>query len=227
MAYEVIQKRANEIDAPFYCVDHSLTRIKQFSLDGTILDYDSYSDVFIPLLGEYQPFNATNALCAIDILRKGGVSISDDAIRRGLSSVVWHARFEILSKEPLIIADGAHNPEGVLSAVQSVKKYFSNERLNVISGVMADKDYRYIAEQIGEIANRVYCITPDNPRALGAREDADVFADISVQAQPFETVSDALNYAIEDSKREGRPLICLGSLYMYSQVCDFIDAKNI
>ena len=227
LAYEVIQSRANELDAPFYCVDHSLTVVKQFSLDGTVFDYNSYNDIFIPLLGEYQPFNATNVLCAIDILRKNGIQISDEAIKRGLSSVVWHARFEILSRDPLIIADGGHNPEGVLSAVKSVKKYFPSQRLNVISGVMADKDFKYIAEQIGEIANKVYCITPNNPRALNAAEYAGVFADISVPASHFDTVQHALEVAIADSQKEKRALICLGSLYMYSQICEFIDGKNI
>ena len=58
-------------------------------------------------------------------------NISEDDVRVGLSKVVWHARFEILSKNPLIIADGGHNPEGVNSAINSIKKYFGDEKVNV------------------------------------------------------------------------------------------------
>ena len=222
----VISNRAQEMGAPFYKVDHSLTQIKQLTLDGTIIDFGAHKDIFIPLLGEYQPFNASNVLCAIDVLRQNGVEISDNAIKEGLSCVVWHARFEILSKAPIIIADGAHNPEGVLSAVESVKKYFNDQKLIAITGVMADKDYQYIARQIAGISSEVLCITPDNPRALNASEYAEVFNSIGVKATPCESIENAVSRAIAIAQGEDRAIICLGSLYMYSELCACLEIKN-
>lgn len=222
-AQAVIESRATQMSAPFHKVDHSLTVVREFSLDGTVIDFSNHKSIFVPLLGEYQPFNASNVLCAIDVLRESGIQIKDEAIKEGMSGVKWHARFEVLLNQPLVIADGAHNPEGVHSAVQSIKKYFPNQQVKVISGVMADKDYRYIAKQIAEVASEVLCITPDNPRALDAGEYAKVFAEFGTVATPFDSIDDAVSYAIERAKDCGEALVCLGSLYMYSQICECIE----
>ncbi len=225
-ASEVISKKANECSAPLYTVDHSKTAIKKFDLDGTILDFGDYKDVYIPLLGEYQPFNASNVLCAVGILTKCGISIPKSAIYDGLASVKWHARFEILSKKPLVIADGGHNPEGVCSAVSSVEKYFNGQKIKIITGVMADKDYEYIADKISSVACAVYCVTPDNPRALDAQKYAKLFASRGVASYAFSSVEGALSSAYNSSKSDDVPILCTGSLYMYSEVCDALLALD-
>ena len=217
-AESIIKSKAEELSAPFYSVDHSLTRIEVFNLDGTVFSYKDHSEIEISLLGEYQPFNATNVLEAIDILRQIGISIDEKAVRNGLKNAKWPARFEILSKSPLIIADGGHNTEGVDSAVNSIRKYFGDQKINVVTGVMADKDYDYIADKIATVADRVFCLTPNNPRALAAKEYADVYNKKGVNANAYETVEDAVKFAIDDSKDTGKPLLCVGSLYMYSDI---------
>lgn len=226
-AENIISARALELGSELFSVDHSKTKIKDLTLEGTIFDYGEYKNVHIPLLGKYQPFNASNVLSAIDILKSLGINIPNEAIYDGLSVVEWHARFEILSKNPLIIADGGHNPQGVKSAVDSVKGYFKNEKINIITGVMADKDYRYIAEQIGSIANEVYCIRPDNPRALGADKYARIYAENGITAYPCESVSDALKKAIKASIEQKKALLCVGSLYMYSEICKCLDELDV
>ncbi|MBQ2736978.1 MAG: bifunctional folylpolyglutamate synthase/dihydrofolate synthase [Clostridia bacterium] len=226
-AYRVISKRAEECNSPFYSVDHTLTRINRFELDGTEFDYGKYKNVFIPLLGEYQPFNASNVLAAIDILRHLGVDIKEEHIRNGLKKVVWHARFEIISKSPLVIADGGHNPEGVRSAINSVKRYFKDEKLNIISGVMADKDTGYISGQIGSVAKEVFCVTPDNPRALPSKEYAKLYNNMGVKSSHYETVKDAVFAAMQNAIDTGSSVLCVGSLYMYSEVAKYVQQFNV
>ncbi len=223
LAYQVIEKRAKELNAPLVTVSHCDTNINRMDINGTEFDYKHYKNVKINLLGEYQPFNATNVLSAIDILIEQGILLNKERIFEGFSSVEWHARFEILSKSPLVIADGGHNIEGVRVAVNSVKRYFPQEKLNVVSGVMADKDYDMIADIIGEIAHEVYCLTPNNPRALSAEEYSRVYLEKGIQSSHYSNVRDALSAAIENAKINGRKVICLGSLYMYSEVCEFFE----
>ena len=222
-AEAVISAKAKEMDALFYKVDHDATRIKKFDLEGSVIDFESYKDVYIPLLGEYQPFNASNVLSAIDILRTHGIDISDDAVRIGLSKVVWHARFEILSKKPLIIADGGHNPEGVNSAVNSIKRYFGDEKINVVSGVMADKDCNYIASRIGSVASEVFCLTPDNPRALNSKEYSEIYRSMGIKSSYYPTVKDAVYAAITDAIENKKAVFCVGSLYMYCEIAKHVD----
>ena len=161
-------------------------------------------------------------LCALEILKEQGVSVKTEQIKRGMAKAEWPARFEIIKDEPLMIFDGGHNPEGVEAAVESVKKYFGDTKLNIITGVMADKDYNYIASKISEVAGKVYCLTPDNPRALGAEAYAEVFRGLGLQAESFSTVESAVSTAIAESKQEGKGILCLGSLYMYCEVVKYL-----
>ena len=216
-AERVIREKVSEVGASFIKIDRSGMNIKEMTLDGTVFDFGCHKDMRIPLLGSYQPMNAANVLTAIDILRDLGVEIGEGAVKAGLSSVVWHARFEIINKDPLMIADGGHNPEGIDGAVASVKQYF-DEKVGIVTGVMADKDYRYMASRIAEVVDTVFCLTPDNPRALPAKDYAAVFESLGVSAASFATVDEAVDAAMKWGREIGRPIVCLGSLYMYGEI---------
>jgi dihydrofolate synthase/folylpolyglutamate synthase len=220
-ALAVIAASAELMDAPLYVTDREKIQNVRYSPDGTTLDIGNRRDLSLSLLGSYQPLNAANVLSAVDILTKRGLEIGEEAIRAGLASTVWHARFELLSKDPIIIYDGAHNPEGISAAVSSISEYFPDRKVNVLSGVMKDKDHGVIAAELERVAARAYTVTPNNPRALSAEEYAAQLRSFGIEATPFENVSEALGAAIADSKKTNTPLVCLGSLYMY---CELMDA---
>lgn len=222
-AEAVIAACAKKMNSSLKTVDRGSLEIKEMTLDGTLLDFGAHRDIKLPLLGSYQPINACNVLSAVDILRSMGVGIEEDAVKRGMDSLVWHARFEIINKEPLIIADGGHNPEGIDGAVDSIKKYFPDTRVGIVTGVMADKDYRYMAKRMAEVADTVFCLTPDNPRALPAKEYAEVFEALGIRAYPCRSVFEAVQSAKEWGRSSEKAVICLGSLYMYCEVRAALD----
>lgn len=226
-ALSVIEGKARQMASPLFTVDRSKLTIKESSLDGTVFDCESYQDMTIPLLGTYQAENAQNVLKAVELLQKQGLKISEGAIKGGLKNVRWPARYEIVCRSPLIVCDGGHNPEGVDSAVKSTKHYFKGEKLLVVTGVMADKDHRYIAKRIGEIAKEVFCITPDNPRALSAEEFTQDFCDLKVLAKAYPSVFEAITAATKKAKEEGTAILCLGSLYMYKEIIDSLKKAEI
>jgi dihydrofolate synthase/folylpolyglutamate synthase len=217
-ADRVISGKAEELGAPMTRVDRSSLKIKEMTLGGTTFDFGTRENVSLSLLGTYQPLNATNVLSAIDILKESGYDIPDNAVYEGLKAVKWPARFEIISREPLIIADGGHNPEGIDSAVTSIERYFGDERVAIITGVMADKDYRYMAQRIAAVAKKVFCLTPDNPRALKAEEYAEVFKALGVEAVACDSVDSAVSSAIAWAQENEVSIVSLGSLYMYCEV---------
>ena len=217
-ADRVISAKAEELGAPMARVDRSSLEIKEMTLGGTTLDFGEREDISLSLLGTYQPLNATNVLSAIDILKKSGYGIPERAVYDGLKAVKWPARFEIISRDPLIIADGGHNPEGIDSAVSSIEKYFGEEKVAIITGVMADKDYCYMASRISSVAKKVFCLTPDNPRALKAGEYANVFKTLGVEAVACDSVDSAVSSAIAWAKENEASIVSLGSLYMYCEV---------
>ena len=217
-AKNVIKAKADEMSARFIAPDKSSLALKSCSLDGCTFDFDHWKNVEISLLGLYQPENASNVLLAVDELRALGMNIPDEAVYNGLKKARWLARFEVLSKNPLVIFDGAHNPEGIDAAVESVKYYFGDEKVCVLTGVMRDKDYEYVAKRLAEIAKSAFCIKPDNPRALDAEEYAGVLAKNGVDATHRQSVADALCDAKEYAYKNNCALVCLGSLYMYEEI---------
>ena len=215
-----IYEKATAMQSPIYKTDYCKLKILSSTLNGTIFNYRSREGVEISLLGEYQPRNAALVLDAIDLL---GLEVSEDAIRQGLKSARWAARFEIISHDPLIIFDGAHNAEGIDLAVKSIDKYFPGDSVIIISGVLRDKDYHAIARSIARVSRRGFTITPDNPRALSAKDYADVLTDYDCHSTPSDSIKEALASAIPVAKAENRPILILGSLYTYSEVMDALE----
>ena len=221
-AEAVIKARANELNAPFSTVDYDLLTVKDMSLDGTVFDFNGCQDLKISLLGSYQPRNASIVVTAIKRLREQGFEISDCAMREGLAKASWQGRFEILSREPLVIFDGAHNPQGIEAAVESIGLYFKKQRVALVTGVLRDKDYTYIAERLATVASHAFTFTPDSPRALESSEYASVLNSAGISAISCNSVASALSSAIEYAKLNSCPVICAGSLYAYAElICNF------
>ena len=208
------------MNADYHYADKSALEITSSDLSGSTFNYLGFKYIKLPLLGLYQPWNAANVLCALEILKVKGLSVSEEAVRAGLLAARWPARFEIISRDPLIIFDGAHNPEGIETAVTSIKRYFGDKKVCILTGVMKDKDYNYIAGKFAEISDRAFTITPQNPRALPADEYAKVLGGVGITATSYSSVADALRDAREYAKTSGTALLCLGSLYMYCEVIE-------
>ena len=204
-------------NAPVYRVDRSTCKVKEYALSGTRFDYEEYEDLELSLLGTYQPFNAATVLTAINHLRGEGLEISEEAVRTGLKKVRWQARFELVCEDPVVIFDGGHNPQGVDAAVKSIQNYFPDGKVNLLSGVMADKAYDEMIDLIKPIAEQVFTVTPNNPRALASGEYAEYFHNHKIKATAYDTVEEGIRAAVKDSRESGRPLICLGSLYLYEE----------
>ena len=215
-AADVIIRKTGETGSDYYRTVRELIRVRECSPNGTLFDYREFSDCWLPLLGSYQPLNAANVLEAVKILRTEGLGIPDEAVYAGLADAKWKGRFERLSETPLVFFDGGHNIEGVTAAVDTVRRYFGGMRINILSGVMADKRYREMAELISGVAERVYTVAPDNARALDAESYAAVFRELGVPAKGYPGYEAALEDAIADCLVLDRPLLALGSLYAYA-----------
>lgn len=216
----VIKNKADEMNAEYHFADKSGLEILSSDLSGSLINYGTYKELKLPLLGLYQPLNAANVLCAVELLKAEGFVISEKAVRDGILAARWPARFEIISRDPLVIFDGAHNPEGIEKATESIKRYFGDQKVAVLTGVMKDKDFDYIAGKFAEISDRAFTITPQNPRALPAEEYAKVLEAKGITATHYGSVASALADAKAYAKSSGSPLVCLGSLYMYCEVTE-------
>lgn len=164
------------------------------------------------LVGEFQ---IENAAAAIEVLRNCGFKISDDSIKWGIKNAFIPARMEILSKNPLIILDGAHNPDGAEALSRFMEDY--SGKITALIGVMKDKDYKEVLSLTLKHCKSVVCVTPnDLPRALTGEELMKEAKEYCSDVISVDTVTEGLEIAKEKAKNE--PIFIFGSLYLASNV---------
>ena len=217
-AAEKIKEKAEKENAEIKFCDLNRAKNISLSLNGTSFSLDGFEEkINLPLLGSYQVKNAQLAIeCAL------ALGVKKESISEGLSRVKWKGRFEILSKNPLVIYDGSHNPQGICECVKSVEKILG-KKVCVLCAVMADKDYQTESREIAKIAEKVFCVRANNKRSLDEKSLACVFCKQGVCAEAFDSMEAALCSALKYCKEKDIPLIAMGSLYMYH---DFVDALN-
>ncbi len=149
-----------------------------------------------------------NASLAIETALALG--ISPEHIKQGIKNARHMGRFEIVSENPFIIFDGAHNENGMNSLMTSLKRYFKNKDITFVMGVMADKDYGKMLDIIRENGYKnIRCVSvKDNPRAESAEKLSQAAKAHNLSAIPCESLKAALK------NLEGITVIC-GSLYLY------------
>jgi dihydrofolate synthase/folylpolyglutamate synthase len=221
-ALDVITEKANGLEARIIRPEDP--EIKRLTLDNSVISVSGIENIYLPLLGVHQPSNLSLAVMAARLLAERFPTITEESIRKGISAVRWPARFELLSHNPIFIYDGAHNLEGVRSAVESIKAYFEGKVI-CLTGVLSDKEYERMAREISDVAESVVTITPPNSRALPAEDYALVFKMRGVNAEAAKSVTDGVEKAIAKAQKSGLPVVTLGSLYIYSEVRDVLKNK--
>jgi len=220
-AAEVVRKEAEALSSSFTRTDYAKLHGITSDLGGTDFSFGE-KRYHLGLLGLYQTRNAANVLTAIDILRENGHRIPEEAVVAGLSAAQWKARFEILGRDPLVIYDGAHNPQGIAGAVENIRHYLAplgeNGKIDLLMGVMADKDHDRMIAMLSPFAKKVFTVTPANARSLDSAEVKREFITHGVDGEAFPDLADGVSAAKRHAKENGVPLLCLGSLYMYADV---------
>ncbi len=163
------------------------------------------------LFGEYQRKNAAVAVETVKCLQ---IHVDNQTIAQGLANAKWPGRMEIISKDPFIMVDGAHNPSGVKALYDSLTTEFPNERFSFIMAVMADKDYIEMAQIISPIVDRVYTMTVDSERALQAQQLAHDLKALSINAISCDSYQEAIDLSI----KSGLKTIVFGSLYFIGDI---------
>lgn len=196
------------------------------SLDGQRFRYRG-QEYFLPLLGAYQLQNAAVALDTISALvRERGYRVPDEAIHAGLSSVRWGARMEVLRRDPLVLLDGAHNPNGIAQLVRSLDALLPGKKLTLVMGVMADKDYAAMLSQLRPCAARFIAATADYYRALPSDAlAAEAKRHLTCPVLDGGTLEDALALAL-DVRGEGEAVCVLGTLYQAGAVRRWFGAED-
>lgn len=162
-----------------------------------------------------------NAALAIDIARY--MKYPDELIVKGIKEVVWHGRFEVLSKEPYFIIDGAHNVHAVQQLAETIKIGFTNQRFNFIIGVLKDKEHEKMMEIMAPFANRIFTVTPPNERGLDAKILAEEIKQWHEDVVSCDSIEEAVNLAMDYGRETGDITLAFGSLSYLGDVKKYHD----
>jgi len=167
-AARVIRLKCRQVGAKLYEVGKDILykRIKDKGLRIKGM-HGVYSGLKINLLGGHQIINAAVAIGAIEALRDCGVNISAAAIKRGLTNTLWPGRCEVVSRDPLIVLDGAQNVASARVLKKAVKENFRYKKLILVLGVSNDKDIAGICRELCPLADTIILTQANSPRAAG------------------------------------------------------------
>ena len=146
--------------------------------------------------------------------------------QKGLENTRWKGRFTALLSEPLLIADGAHNPDAAGKLVQSLKMYFQGKDLYFIIGMFRDKDYESVLKMTAPLAKEIMTIqTSGNPRALPAEELAQAARKYHSHVEPAKSIEEAVEKMTEKAEKEG-VVVAFGSLSFMRELAEAIEKRK-
>ncbi|MCM1136768.1 MAG: bifunctional folylpolyglutamate synthase/dihydrofolate synthase [Clostridium sp.] len=225
----VLEKKANALSVPLTVVDPQEALGVKRSLEKQVFSYAGYKNLTITLPGSWQVENAMVSVQVIKKLKEAGYRIPDRAVYRGLENTFWPGRFQVLSKKPYFIADGAHNGDAAARLAETIRFYFTNKRIIYIIGILRDKAQDEILRATCPLAEQILTISTKGERGLSAYE----LACMAKKYHPNVTSADSVEEAVELAyllADEKAVIIAFGSLSylgnLIKAVEDFSAKKN-
>ncbi len=210
-AMDEITLQASEKGSSLYVPDLQDLKLYKCQPFENRIDYGGY-DLEIPFAGIHQAYNAVTVLETALRLCEKGFDISDDAIINGIKTAAFPARIEVISKDPLIILDGAHNPDGAKALAETLKSA-GRDKLSAVIGILDGKNPDEMLSALAPCFSHVYTVTPNSPRALTAKQ-------LAVLAQKhFSDVTEcgSVKNAVSLAKEDGGGVVICGSLYLAAE----------
>lgn len=197
--------------------------------------YKNYNNLFLPLTGRHQLYNASLAIRVCEILIQKGFSIYEDAIYKGISSLNFEGRLEWISQIPSIILDSAHNPAAAEALATAIKELFPDKRIILITGIMKDKDIKGILKPLIHISETIILTKPAGERAalpetlkeciknLQTGDDENLMPCLVVTTN---TVAEATGLA-RTLYKEGDIILVTGSFYTTGEAKEVLGQQGV
>ncbi|MGA9159708.1 MAG: cyanophycin synthetase [Actinomycetota bacterium] len=170
----------------------------------------TYDEIVLPLYGDHAAHSAAAAVVAVEAMLER--ALDQDAVRVALGSATAPGRLEVVSRRPLVVLDGAHNPAAAEALAEALPDTFTWDRLHLVMGVFTDKDVDGIVRPLASLADAGYAAATGSVRARPPRDVAAAMAAGGLPTDAFATVRDALDAAL-DAAAAGDLILVTGSLY--------------
>ncbi len=211
-ALGVIQNKAAEQNCALNVLgeDFNFVVVKN-SLDGLVFNYSSQKvkikNIQSNLLGSHQGLNASAAIAACSIIEE----IEEEKVRAGVANAAILARLEVISRDPMVILDGAHNGEKIRATVDFLLNVFGKRKVQVIMGIVSHKDPREIIREVLPICSKIFFVSPQHEKQF---HDAQLLCSIAKEFNPS-VAANIINLSdIQLVFSQKVPTCITGSLYL-------------
>ena len=174
-----------------------------------------YESLQIPLIGRHQAQNAVLAIGALEALSPTGIPHS--VVERGLAQVVWPGRLEVVHEEPLVVMDGAHNPQAAAALRAALMELSGSRRIHLLVGMSNDKSVEGLGEMVGTLALSATCTKSRHPRALDPTALAKRLSVFCPDVHVMSDAADAYTYLL-NAVAPTDAIVVTGSLYLVGQL---------
>ena len=193
----------------------------RFSVQGS---FGSYPELWMPIIGSHQAENAATAIVAVEQFL--GRAIADEVLRSALADTVSPGRMHVISKEPLVVLDGAHNPPGIRSFRRTLEEHFGSPRAIGVVGMLADKDVFSSALEFVGVFDHLIITSSQSERSMSANQLAEVFEDSGVfVSEVIDDFAHAYDAALRLGEETGMPVFVTGSLYLVGAVLGLVQER--
>lgn len=179
-------------------------------------------DIHVPLPGPHQQLNAATAVAALKQLVAGGAAISNDDIRSGIAATVWPGRLEVMSRHPLVVIDGAHNPEAAAALATAIAPV-SRRRTTLVLGMLADKELAPVLDSLLPLVDDIIVTTPNSVRAIAPELISERIRERGRAARTIVSAEEAVRTALAATGPDDL-LLVTGSLYLIGEARPLLRA---
>ncbi len=177
----------------------------------------SYGTLNLPLLGDHQVENLATALAAIDMLDEAaGIRLSVEDVRKGVAEVCWSGRCQVIGRDPLVLLDGAHNPQAAAVLAAALKSASGGKPCALVLGMCGDKDLPGYLRPFRHLVKRCWAVPIDNERSADPKEIALAAAREGWDAK-VSSLSEALAESTAWAGSEDGVVCVTGSLYLVGE----------
>lgn len=197
------------VNREYKCSD---IKVSSSGTDFHLESKDICADFYTPLIGIHQAENALLAIAGALCLKESFPNISAESIHAGIMNTKWPGRLEVISGDPVLILDGAHNPHAMNRLVETLMQIVPTGKLNVVLAMMKDKDVSSVLHLLAKANPYVICTEiPGMERSMRACELEKLSRAVGLNV--LESVQDPLE-AVNKSISTGKTTVCCGSLYL-------------
>lgn len=219
---DIIKEKCKEENNVLHIVNKEDVTNYSFNDEYQQINYKEYKNIKINLKGKCQIYNAAITLECINVLKQKGYKITEESIRKGLSTVIHKARFETINKKPYIVFDGGHNENAIQNLISTIKQYYPNKRKVYIISILKTKDYKTVIKLLTQDKNGIFIFTTGNDEKRYVSKE-----DLYKEAQKYlsnnlytKELNNAIKFAKDTYKEE--VIMVIGSFYVYKDVISLI-----